>query len=218
MLREDHPNLLAALAWSAEIPGEAAAGVRLATQLRYHWIAGGFLPDGRFWLERLLDQLETGVPERGHALWVAAWVALLQGDRAVARRYLQECERLAEDLDDRAMTGHATHWRALLALFEGTLPEAIELYTRSIEIHRSVGDLAAELTAAFQLAMAQEHAGHRQEALRTCRDVFERSSRHGERWNHGYALWVSTICHVHLGNLAEAKSAITRVLEIERDF
>ncbi len=53
-----------------------------------------------------------------------------------------------------------THWRALLALFEGDLPEAIGLYGRSIEIHRSVGDLAAELTAAFQLAMAQAYLGH----------------------------------------------------------
>jgi hypothetical protein len=37
------------------------------------------------------------------------------------------------------MTGHTTQWRALLALFEGELPEAIDLYARSIEIHRLAG-------------------------------------------------------------------------------
>jgi tetratricopeptide (TPR) repeat protein len=115
-------------------------------------------------------------------------VALIQGDRAGARGYLQQCKRLAEDLNDQAMTGHATHWRALLALFEGELPEAIELYARSIEIHRLARDLAAELTAAFQLAKAQEYASRTQEALGTCRDVLERSSRCGEKWNHAYAL------------------------------
>ncbi|WP_161631670.1 hypothetical protein [Pseudonocardia asaccharolytica] len=218
MLRADHPNLLAALAWSTETPGEAAAGARLASELRYHWIAGGFLTYRRRWLERLLDRLEAGVPERGDALWVAAWVALIQGDRTVARRYQQECARLAEDLGDRAMTGHATHWGALLALFEGDLPEAIELYGRSIGIHRSVGDLAAELTAAFQLAMAQEYAGNRRDALQTCQEVLELSSRHGELWSHAYALWVSAICHLHQDNLGEAKSAITGVMEIECDF
>ena len=217
-LREDHPNLLAALAWSTETPGEAAAGARLAAQLRYHWIAGGFLTYGRRWLERLLDRLDAEVPERGEALWVAAWVALIQGDRPVARRYLQECARLAEDLADLALTGHATHWRALLALFEGDLTESIGLYGRSIEIHRSVGDLAAELTAAFQLAMAQAYAGHTEVALQTCRDILDRSSRRGEKWNYAYALWVSAICHVHQGNLVEAKSAITGVMEIEREF
>jgi hypothetical protein len=66
-------------------------------------------------------------------------VALIQGDRAGARGSLQQCKRLAEDLNDQAMTGHATHWRALLAFFEGELPEAIELYARSIEIHRFGG-------------------------------------------------------------------------------
>ena len=218
MLREDHPNLLAALAWSAETPGEAAAGARLASELRYHWIAGGFLTYGRRWLERLLDRLEADVPERGGTLWVAAWVALIQGDRTVARRYLEQCARLATDLGDVAMTGHATHWRALLALFEGELTEAIDLLGQSIQVHRCVGDLAAELTAAFQLAMAQEYAGNSQDAVRTCQQVLELSSRHGELWNHAYARWVSAICHLHHGNLAEAKSAITAVMEIERDF
>ena len=44
------------------------------------------------------------------------------------------------------------------------------------------------LTAAFQLAKAQEYASRTQEALGTCRDVLERSSRCGEKWNHAYAL------------------------------
>jgi hypothetical protein len=79
MHRADHPNLVAALAWSTETSGEAAAGARLASELRYHWIAGGFLTYGRRWLERLLDRLEGDVPERGEALWVAACVALIQG-------------------------------------------------------------------------------------------------------------------------------------------
>jgi DNA-binding CsgD family transcriptional regulator/tetratricopeptide (TPR) repeat protein len=218
VLREDHPNLLAALAWSAKTPAEAAAGARLASELRYHWIAGGFLTYGRRWLERLLDRLEADVPERGDALWVAAWVALIQGDRTVARRYLEQCARLATDLGDVAMTGHAAHWRALLALFEGELPEAIDLLGHSIEVHRSVGDPAAELTAAFQLAMAQEYAGKSQDAVRTCQEVLELSSRHGELWNHAYARWVSAICHLHHGNLTEARAAITAVMEIERDF
>jgi predicted ATPase len=34
-LREDHPNLIAALAWSVDTPGEAPAGARLAVLLRY---------------------------------------------------------------------------------------------------------------------------------------------------------------------------------------
>ncbi|MFC4002733.1 ATP-binding protein [Prauserella oleivorans] len=217
-LRDDHPNLLAALAWSAETPGEARAGAHLAALLRYHWIAGGFLTYGRRWLERLLDRLDPGVPERGHALWVAAWVALIQGDRGVARTYLNECARLAEDLGDLAMRGHAAHWRALLNLFEGDLLPAIALYHQAIDIHRSAGDLGAELTAGYQLAMAQTYAGRSQDALRTCLDVERRSARHGELWARGYAFWVRAICQVHLGDRLEARDAIKATMEIEREF
>lgn len=217
-LRDDHPNLLAALAWSTETPGEERAGAHLAALLRYHWIAGGFLTYGRRWLERLLDQLDPSVPERGHALWVAAWVALIQGDRGVARTYLNECSRLAEKLGDLAMRGHTAHWRALLNLFEGDLLPAIALYNQAIEIHRSAGDLGAELTAGYQLAMAQTYAGRCQDALRTCLDIEKRSSQHGELWARGYAFWVRAICQIHLGDRIEARDAIKSTMEIERDF
>ena len=214
-LRGDHPNLIAALAWSVDTPGEAPAGARLAVLLRYHWIAGGFLTYGRRWLERLLERLDPGLPERGHALGAAAWVALIQGDRAVARTYLAKCTGIADALPDRAMQGHAAHWRALLDLFEGDLPAAARLYERAIAIHREVGDVGSELTAAFQLAMAQTYAGRPAEALRTCAAVVERASADGESWNRGYAHWVAAISHLHLGDLPRAEEAVARTMRIE---
>lgn len=217
-LREDHPNLLAALAWSTHQPGEAPAGARLASALRYHWIAGGFLSNGRRWHERLLACLEEGTRERGDALWVAAWVALIQGDRRVARDYLRECSAIANALQDKAMQGHADHWRALLNLFEGDLQAAITLYRRAIEIHRSVGDSAAELAAAFQLAMAQTYAGRPADALQTCAEVVERASEDGELWNRAYAHWVSAIAHLHLGDRSRARAAVTAAMRIEQEF
>ena len=110
-LRGDHPNLIAALAFSADTPGEAVAGARLAALLRYHWIAGGFLTYGRRWLERLPPDLEAGSEQRGEALWVVAWVALIQGDRAEARTWLAECSRIAHARGDLAMQGHAATGR-----------------------------------------------------------------------------------------------------------
>lgn len=217
-LRSDHPNLLAALAWSAHEPGEAPAGARLASALRYHWIAGGFLSNGRRWLERLLRRLDEGTRERGDALWVAAWVALIQGDRAVAREYLGECAVIAGALEDRAMQGHADHWRALLNLFEGDLQAAITLYHRAIETHRSVGDPAAELAAAFQLAMAQTYADRPGEALDTCAAVVERAASEGELWNRAYAHWVSAIAHLHLGDRGRARAEVTSTMRIEQEF
>jgi predicted ATPase len=76
-MHRDHANLISVLEWSASTRGEERAGAELAALLRYHWIAGGHLADGRHWLQQLLARLGTPSPERGTALWVAAWVALI---------------------------------------------------------------------------------------------------------------------------------------------
>ncbi|MGW4398264.1 ATP-binding protein [Amycolatopsis nivea] len=217
-LRADHPNLLTALAWSAETPGEAAAGARLASLLRYHWIAGGFLSDGRRWLERLLPLLEPGTADRGEALWTTAWVALIQGDRPAAQSYLDECAEIADALGSQSLQGHVRLWRALLNLFAGDLDASERFYREAIEIHGVTGDTGLVLTASFQLAMAQAYAGRPEDALATCSGVVERASAVGERWNRAYAHWASAISHLHLGQVTEARTAIIAAMRIEQDF
>lgn len=103
-----------------------------------------------------------------------------------------------------------------LTAFEGDLHAAIELYQRSIAIHRGVDDVAAELAAAFQLAMAQ--AGQHRDALGTCDEVIARAEAAGELWNRAYAHWVRAISHLHLGELDQARLAITATIGIEQDF
>ncbi|HZZ47866.1 MAG TPA: LuxR C-terminal-related transcriptional regulator [Pseudonocardia sp.] len=217
-LREDHPNLLAALAWSADTPGEASEGAHLAALLRYHWIAGGFLTYGRRWLERLIGQLDGDGIERGEALWVTTWVALMQGDRDVARANLRECTRVAEKLGDPALHGQIAHWSALLDLFEGDVHTAITQFDRAIEVHRSVGDPSSEFAATFQLGMAQLYAERLDDALRTSAQVIERAEALGELWNRGYAYWIAAISHLHRGDVREARRSIIATMTIERDF
>ncbi|MGW0586143.1 ATP-binding protein, partial [Streptomyces sp. NPDC002920] len=79
-LRADHPNLLAAL----DCDGDPQVTLALAAALRFHWCVGGFLGEGRRRLGRALAAAPEPTPARARALWVAAWVALLQGDPAAA--------------------------------------------------------------------------------------------------------------------------------------
>jgi predicted ATPase/DNA-binding CsgD family transcriptional regulator len=217
-LQRDHPNLVHALSFSFETSGEAAAGARLASLLRYHWIAGGFLTYGRRWLERLLPALDQDSAERGDALWVLAWVALLQGDRSSPRQYLAESSAIAERLGDLAMQGHAAHWTAAQHLLEGDLPEAIEQYRHAIGLHRSAGDVASELTAAYQLGLAETYAGLAHQALSTAASVVERALAAGESWNYGYACYVEALNHLQVGEVERAREAILATMRIECDF
>ncbi|WP_458782393.1 LuxR C-terminal-related transcriptional regulator [Arthrobacter sp. D3-16] len=216
--RRDHTNILSALEWSAATPGEELAGMQLAALLRYHWIAGGNLSDGRRWLDRMLGLAVHGTPERGGALWVTAWVALLQGDREPAHEYLAECRSIAGDLDDHVLAAHVDHWEALSEVFNGRLEHAIELFRKAAAVHRREEDLASELTALFLLAWAQMYAGQIESAIATCREVLTESGKRGERWSHAYGHAVMGLCQWHLAQLEEARQSQIAALEIQRDF
>ncbi|WP_284988103.1 MULTISPECIES: ATP-binding protein [unclassified Arthrobacter] len=216
-MRDDHANLISALEWSVNSPEEQPAAAGLASLLRYHWIAGGFLSVGRRWLDRILAQPGDHSPERGAAQWVAAWVALIQGDRDAAAAYLDACEETAAALNDGVLAAHASHWRALHHYFSGNLAESVPLYESAIAAQRKAGDTASVLTALFQLALAQAY-GDANDGLATCRQSMELSSRHGERWSHAYSLWVSGLCHWRLGQYAEARQATLEALHIQQEF
>lgn len=215
--RVDHPNLIAALDWSLREDNLDEAA-RLAVALRYHWIAGGNLADGRTRLERLLERMGGFRLERGNVLWVTAWTALIQGDREAAREHLAECARVAARLGDRRLGANRDHWAALHALFSGRTEESIMLYNKAIEVHSDTKDPAAALTAQFQLAMAQTYDGRLDEALETTAQVVRVADENGEQWNKAYALWVAGLVHYHRGDMAAAAASARRALSIQRAF
>lgn len=215
----DHPNLLSALEWSVNTPGEQATGAVLASCLRYHWIAGGFLSDGRPWLERILESLPTeATPHRGAALWTCAWVALIQGDRQSAAARLREAEDVAATLDDARLGAHVAHWWGLYHLFCGELDTSVQRYRDAIAVHSQVGDTASVLTAQFQMAMAEVNRWRLREALEICDEAVQTSQEHGERWNQAYAQWVTALAWWRLGEFAKSKSAALTALDIQQDF
>lgn len=217
-MRQDHANLLAALAWSTNTPGEGDHAAELAALLRYHWIAGGFLSDGRRWLERILQLDSRPSPQRGDALWVAAWVALIQGDRDAAAGFLAECREVASALDDEVLTAHADHWTGLMLLFSGDTAGSIVAYEAAVEVFECAGDQAAAQTALFQLAMAQTYAGHREAALATCDRVLALSEARGEQWCRAYSLWVTGVCQWHREEPEASYAAAVGALELQRAF
>ncbi len=223
-MRRDHANLMSVLEWTVHAPGQQPAGAELAALLRYHWIAGGRLSSGRYRLDQLLlgldpQDLDGGaVRERGAALWVAAWVALIQGDRDAAAAYLAESRGIAESLGDDRMAAHVAHWSALLHLFRGETAESIECYEGAIAGHSRFGDTASVLLALFQLAMAQVYDGRPEEALQTSTRGLELSGRYGERWNRAYSWWITGVCRWHLGEPELAAAAAQEALELQREF
>jgi non-specific serine/threonine protein kinase len=97
-LEADHDNLRAALAWLAA-EGRDDELLRLAAALGEFWDWGGYLAEGRAWLERALARTDgSSTPARARALRLAGQIANEQGDAAQGEARLLEAEALARRL------------------------------------------------------------------------------------------------------------------------
>jgi predicted ATPase/DNA-binding CsgD family transcriptional regulator len=188
--RDDQDNLRAALAFSA---GELDGGVsllRLSAALRYHWFVNGHLGEGRRWLERALQTTDDAPADRAVALWVAAWVAVLQGDDAGACAHVEACRGLAGEIGDVDSLAYADHVAGTAALFRGDLREAVAAFESADREHAVAGAPEGRLGMLFQLAMAHAHLGESRRARDICDEAIDLADAHGEKWGRSYAMWV----------------------------
>ncbi|WP_218026000.1 ATP-binding protein [Nocardia miyunensis] len=214
-LRREHDNLRAALDWATNEPTAAHKGLALVTALRYHWCADGFLSDGRQWAERALRCGDPDSPERIPALWVAAWVMLLQGDRDAADQALEECITRAVAVNDRRSTGWASSLRGTSARFRGHNAESIVIYERVLADFPD--DESLTRFTLFQLAMSQASDGP-DTAPRTARQTIALADASGEQWSKSLALWaLGFYQHTH-GENDEAVTSTYAALQIQTAF
>ncbi|MBW0114288.1 ATP-binding protein [Pseudonocardia abyssalis] len=211
----ERPHYAAALSWSAVVEEEHDAGLEFAATLRYHWLSGGHLAEGRRWLALFLDKEGISTPTRGHGLWVASWVSMLQGDLDGAARYIDALAGLADEIDVEA---HIHHWTGLLEVFSGRAEDAIVHLDRAATGHRRRGADALEMSARFMQSYALASVGRGAEAESVATDVVDRAGTTGDHLNHGWAWWMRAYARWKLGDPAAAEDALREVLLVQRNF
>ena len=212
-LRADHADLRAAL----ERGGDPQATLALAAALRFHWCEGGFLGEGRRWLDRALAAAPEPTPARARALWVGALVAVLQRDHATAYRWLEEAGALGEQLDDLVLCTDVQSLRGTLALFSGRLEEAVSLLGEAAAALTAAGEEIGAVYALIQMATAQSHLGDPR-TTETCRQALALAESYDERLARAHAQWTLGYDAWRRGDLAEASAMIRTALENEQGF
>jgi DNA-binding CsgD family transcriptional regulator len=212
----DHANYVAALQWCAATKGEEQTGLLLLAALRYHWLSGGLLAEGRTRIETTLSTVTEQSAARAECLWVAIWIALVQGDRLQAERWLHELSSLATYLDDHRLDLHVQHWTGLLALFSGDLDGAVGRLQLAVDGYRAGGDREMELTARYALATALAVRGPAEVALAMISETVALCDENGEQNARAYAQWAAGVAHWTLGQLDEAERSARQVLKTHR--
>lgn len=153
-VRRERANLQAALRFCLEEEDDGQAAVDLAASLCIHRRACASLVEGRRWLDHVLGRVPQPSPARAKALWVNAWLALLQGDTAAARALLDECRDVARTTGDREAMAYAVQFFALADLFDGDAVAAVAGLRDAVARHRELDLGEHSRVAELQLKMA----------------------------------------------------------------
>ncbi|WP_306737006.1 LuxR C-terminal-related transcriptional regulator [Arthrobacter sp. ZGTC412] len=217
-LREERFNLTRALEWSFSTPGEQNTGLSMVIALRYHWAIGGFLREGRRWINQALRFVTTQSPDRGTALWVGAWIALVQGDRPGALGYLKEADKALEASNDPLLALHVLLMHGTAALFQSDFGDAIESLSTAVAGLRRYHEYGPVLVGEMQLIIALAHSGDRDRARAVADDVLKLSDELGEQWGRCQALWALGFDSWLSGDHAEATSFVQKALVLKPEF
>ena len=167
-IASEHDNLRAALAFAAR--SSPLEGLELAINLHAFFLVRGHLTEGREWYARLLDAFPVDGPkrERARGLNGAAQFAAEQGDRAPAKRLLQESVALFREIGDvTASHQNALYTLAYLTIQEGDYSEGEALSREAVGSARAKGESDLLCAGLDNLARAL-HAQGRWDAAREC--------------------------------------------------
>jgi predicted ATPase/DNA-binding NarL/FixJ family response regulator len=186
-LDADHANLRAALEFCLSEPQQTAAGAELACDLWRYWETHGHLTEGRRILAALLEKLGKTARVRPRALWVAGFLALVQGDLPRARTLLQAGLSAARNAGDARAIAYASGYLSYVMYYLGQADRGNTLAEAALRMHRQSGDQIGVALSLTQLGSTHLHSGElalAAERFCECARVCERS---GNVWYQTYA-------------------------------
>jgi non-specific serine/threonine protein kinase len=155
---------------------------------------------------------------RARALLGTGVLAWTQGDRAAARRTLEDSGTLSRALGDQHLLAESTHFLANEILAEGDAQTAQSLAQESVGLYRRVGGdsfgLAVTLATVAIAAMALEHYGAARDALEESAAIAREG---GDNWALSLPLRNLGIVAFRQGDTVQAKKLLRESLIVLRD-
>src|SRR5256886_9662586 len=152
-IRSEQANFRAALDFCLSEPGEAAAGLELATCLTPYWQVRGRIHEGRYWLERAPGRNPPATPARAAALVAHCAIGLIRGDPATSMAEARRAEELARDVGEPRLAVDGRHLLGMAALLGNDLPAAREWLESAVADHTPLGDRVRAAEARGPLAL-----------------------------------------------------------------
>ncbi|MFI6598544.1 ATP-binding protein [Nonomuraea sp. NPDC050536] len=210
------PNLRAALELGLSDPRTAVKELETATSLWGYWLAAGSFTEGRYWLERGLNLVPSGIA-RGMALWVDCMIALRQRDLATALRRLEECHSLARRPGNESVLPFAIRTAGVAAFSTGDPRRGLALLEESLDLYRAAGDLSG---VGFSLYYAATYgaAEDPERAARFGEEFLALCEAHHAVVSRGYAQLSLGIAAWNQGDCRRAEALVSEAAEFTREI
>jgi len=212
-LRQQHPDLRAAIEHALEADDGPEPALRIVLSLLDHWLAFGFLTEGRYWLERVLrttvDPLLRAGALRGSALFAA-----FQGDTGATS--MDEAIALAAG-DVHELTW-CTYTAGAVAMLAGDFPKARDLFDQAVVGMAELGDqhgLLNSLTCHALIASFTEDLERAESAVAAFLAIADPL---GEQWARAHVLWALGVATWRAGDLPRAAALELEALGIRLAF
>ncbi|WP_436761221.1 ATP-binding protein [Streptosporangium sp. V21-05] len=212
--RGELPNIRAALDRCLST-GDHGGALELAGALWVLWCHLGLVREGRHYLDRALAAAPVTDRARSRPLWVAAHLALIRGDMALARSRAEEGVESARRHGDADAEAHALLALAEARLFTGDLDlEGARAYARRVADGLDPTSPGALFLPSF-LAMAAIFGGDFDEAVRVLREARSRHEARGELSQRAMDDYVLSLALFGRGDVAAASAAARAALEVK---
>ena len=216
-LDADHDNVRAALEFCVAEPGEAEAGLRIACDLWLYWETRGHLTEGRRFLDTLIGRARDTPGLRVRGMWVAGYLALVQGDGHAARGLLEEALTAGDSLGDTQAVAYAAQFLGRALWFTGEPERGLALTDQALRRHRTAADWQGVVLTLVQLGVMRTLMGHPETAAALFEECTAECEARGERWNRSYALWGHGLAAWLLGDDGRAAELEQTALRLKRD-
>jgi len=180
--KQEHENIVSALAWCNESAADPQLGLRLAAATGYYW--GWNSPELGHRLARAAlehDRQAACTPAREATLRALARLSQFRGRYEEALAYAEQAVAMAQQIGaPRALAwAHFARASALSTLGRGAL--ALQAGLRALELARQVGDGVLLFSVLNSIAAGQHRAGELEAAVSSYREALHVARRHSGR-------------------------------------
>ncbi|MER6943644.1 AAA family ATPase [Nonomuraea sp. NPDC000554] len=207
LMQRELPNVRVALELCLSDRRLARAGLETASAMWSFWLLSGSLTEGRYWLERGLEQVREASARRARALWVYSMLALRQGDVEAATPRLEECHAIVRQTDDQVALPFAIRTSGVAAFSTGDPERGFALLEQSLALHRAAGDIGGVMFNLYYSA-AYGSVGHPDLAAAYGEELLALCDVHHALVTRGYAQLALGIALWNLGQCRRAEALV----------